>query len=274
MRDHTSVGFTSHDLSPAQKIELRTFFKPNWGAEYFVIKNMTIQYAVVYKGDSESIASNMLLNDDYHAQHPSEKVSYSSRRCVDLDCQILMLNKLGRTKVQRSFTFVRSPISHFVSGVVEAHIRGSGVESHTRMNSSVQIRLEHKVTVSKAKAILDSILSIDKRSINRYLRATTHYSVQAYMLYMWRPEFVGVLEHMDTEWQRLQKYLGSNISFKNHNNHLASDDPMDMKASLLTLLKSDKRYTRALCRLLMVDYVCMRDLFALPPECADMPLHK
>lgn len=54
---------------------------------------------------------------------------------------------------------------------------------------------------------------------------------------------------MDTEWERLKQYLGTNISFQNHYNYLASYGPMDMTASLLRLLISDKR---ALCRILLM----------------------
>eukprot|EP00597_Dinobryon_sp_UTEXLB2267_P004596 CAMPEP_0170064954 /NCGR_PEP_ID=MMETSP0019_2-20121128/5230_1 /TAXON_ID=98059 /ORGANISM="Dinobryon sp., Strain UTEXLB2267" /LENGTH=176 /DNA_ID=CAMNT_0010271717 /DNA_START=744 /DNA_END=1274 /DNA_ORIENTATION=- len=43
-------------------------------------------------------------------------------------------------------------------------------------------------------------------------------------------------------------------------------DPNNARQELLKLLRTEPRYKRAICHLLLVDYVCL-PMYALPPEC-------
>ena len=45
-------------------------------------------------------------------------------------------------------------------------------------------------------------------------------------------------------------------------------DALNMHTSLHAFLKEYKQYKRALCRILLIDFHCLR--YALPVECADM----
>ena len=252
---------------------LNTFFEPLWGSEIFLIGNRTVAYTVIYKGASEAISLNMMSQDIHHVFRSTEKWPYRSRRCTSKKCQQgLSRAKFGRRgKVERSFTFVRHPISHFVSGVVEAHFRKLGLGSHPKKNPALQAQFdEHRVNISDARTILSAILRLDEATVSQYLSATEHYSVQSQSLNYWKPEFIGSLENMAKDWGNLNRYLGTNITFRNYAVHDTSKDPMNMKASLIALLKSEKKYVRALCRILMVDFVCLMDIYKLPPECADM----
>lgn len=262
----SSVSFDKH------RSALKNFFEPSWGSELFLIDNTTVAYMVIYKSYSEGISMNMMNHDSHHAHHRTEGSAYRTRRCTSKGCQQRMTRKkLGHDKVERTFTFVRHPLSHFISGVVEAQFRKLGLGSHPKEGPSLEAQFKkHTMSVSDAQTILEAILKLDGKAVSRYLSATEHYSIQSHSLHYWNPEFVGTLENIDTEWGNLNRYLGSNITLHNYETHDTSHDPMNMKASLLALLRSEKKYLRAICRILLVDFVCLSSVYDLPPECADM----
>lgn len=50
--------------------------------------------------------------------------------------------------------------------------------------------------------------------------------------------------------------------------HVTQDDPFQIKSHLVHLLHQNISYHRALCRLLMSDFICFG--YSLPMECHDM----
>jgi hypothetical protein len=47
---------------------------------------------------------------------------------------------------------------------------------------------------------------------------------------------------------------------------IASKDPNNARQSLLALFAAEPQYTRAVCHLILVDYICL-PMYPLPPEC-------
>jgi hypothetical protein len=248
------------------------FFAPNFGSEIFLLHNKSVSYDVIFKGGSEMIAITMARNDecreeDYHGV-------YSSRRTTSLSARTAMSLSIFKKSVTRSFTFIRDPLSHFVSGVVEAHMR-KVASAHPKHTPELEaLYQKHRVDVNMARTVLNCIIA-ENESASEYLVGEQHFSIQSQSMHYWKPGFIGQLENLNTgDWSKLNQYLGTNISFvsRPHHDHESSRDPMNMKGALLELLEADPRYMRAVCHLLMVDYVCMRDLYTLPPQCRNMKI--
>jgi hypothetical protein len=79
----------------------------------------------------------------------------------------------------------------------------------------------------------------------------------------------GHLENFSEDWPRLNQYLRAAIPYVGSRRHVSSQDPLHLRASLETLLRTDSSYMRALCRLLLVDYICFPK-YKVPADCADM----
>ena len=87
------------------------------------------------------------------------------------------------------------------------------------------------------------------------------------VLHLWpNITFVGRLEHFDRDWSQVNALYGTDMSGydKTIGEHISSRDPNGIKRNTLQLLREFPAYYRALCHLLLVDYVCFS--YPLPLE--------
>lgn len=175
-----------------------------------------------------------------------------------------------KTTDVKTFTFLRDPLGHFLSGLVESYFKKLGAGSKPNMTSALVARMNgRRASYHKARKILDSLIfGNDHMFLIRELAQSNHFSVQSYSLLKWKPMVIGYLENFDADWIRINKALGVNISYFPRSEHPTSNDPMNLKHSLLAVLNKQPRYMRAVCRLLMVDYICLQ--YQLPDVCANM----
>jgi len=87
---------------------------------------------------------------------------------------------------------------------------------------------------------------------------------------------IGHLETFKMDWKRIEKAykikdynyldrLGSHVTSANHPVKPAKD-PNQARMSFRVAMKEDPRYARAICHLIMLDYICLPE-YNLPQEC-------
>lgn len=247
----------------------------SWGASLFFINGSAFAYEYIFKGNSENIHRAYADQEDI-----SKTVhSWKEKRQVYMASSPSKLKHKAQAKYNTTdikvFTFMRDPLSHFISGLVESHFRSFGIKNRNMSDTFLaQTIKSNQVGFKFAHHMLDGILfdtDDNRKFISDHLADCTHFAVQSYSLIEWKPDVIGYLENFQDDWQRVNSFLGLNVTYQDSSpelSHPTVGDPMNLKASLLEVLHHMPKYMRAVCRLLMVDYVCLR--YTLPRECADM----
>lgn len=253
----------------------------NGGILLFKLKNSTrtIPFIPILKCANKGITENLIQMSniiDWKSDFITSRDEFERRFST---IQRSDHNSTGDTV--RSFTFVRDPLQHFISGFV------------------------HSVFVSLRPPQL--ISPLNESQIEHYLRnlilqRSMHLEMEEYMFPMSRTylrfpvDIVGRLESFSEDWERkivpaygitalYDYHLGMHPTSTNHPLHsyntgtakelsredeggaAVDRDPMRARESLVALLHSHSHYLRALCHILLLDYVCLTE-YQLPHECA------
>lgn len=239
------------------------------------IDGKAVSYEYVFKGNSENIHSAFASREE----QPKRFRTWSELREYYISSSLGELKKKAKDKYHaddvKVFTFMRDPLSHFISGLVESHFRSFGINDRNISNEHLAETIKSNQVDSKfARKLLDELIVDSKTSrqfLKDHLTDCSHFSVQSYSLIKWQPHVIGYLENFKDDWQRVIQFIGLNITYREkppEMTHPTIGDPMHLKASLLEVLHRFPNYMRAVCRLIMVDYVCLR--FPLPRECGGM----
>lgn len=238
-------------------------FTPNFGAALFSQYNGTIAYATIFKADSENIFFTLSGGQGHWS--------------FDLRTRMMLLSEAGAkyNATPKVFTFIRDPLSHFVSGVVECYTRFHFRKAHPSAEEGLALQnsSEARATLKRARKIIESIVSLDSASRAKYIsHDVTHYGNQVHTLLEFQPEFIGHLEDMQQDWGHIMAELGAkDVSLRQEQTHaVTSGDLLGIKRALLDLFHKEPRYLRAVCRFLIPDYLCLR--YPLPEPCRDMEL--
>mmetsp|Transcript_18413 Transcript_18413/g.30850 ORF Transcript_18413/g.30850 Transcript_18413/m.30850 type:complete len:356 (-) Transcript_18413:528-1595(-) len=230
---------------------VKNFFFHNWGARSFQIHEKKIIHAVIFKNNHEAIDSSL-------SRVARKKFSLKNNNHVT-------------TPV---VAFIREPLGHLLSGLVECNFRSLGMKSFPDMSSNVyKERVKsHQTTVETAKKALVALITGGYDGVHalKYMISIEHISTQMPQIQYWQPQFVGNLENFDADWKAMNKFYHVHVPYTGGPKHptMHSVDALNMHHSLEAFLRQNKQYTRALCRLLMIDYYCLK--YPLPAECADM----
>lgn len=187
----------------------------------------------------------------------------------------------------RSFTFVRDPLQHFISGFVH----------------SVYVTLRPPPVIAPLNES-----HVEQYLLDLILQRPMHLEMEDYMFPMSRTylrfpaDVVGRLEFFSEDWEHkivpaygitvpYDYHLGMHATSVNHpvrskasQSHTTAStgerhheggereeavdrDPMRARESLVALLHSHSHYLRALCHILLLDYVCLAE-YELPLACA------
>ena len=162
-----------------------------------------------------------------------------------------------------SFTFVREPLSHFLSGFTEYAYRAW--EGLTKIDTTF------------AKATLMTILGGRKPNVTGGGSSLFHiYPMSGVLSAGWRFDWVGVLEHADSAWEELANFSRSELVRNTKLDsslgaHPTSSDPQGARAAMVAVLRREPELRGRLCSLLLADFACFgydiqacRDGRALP----------
>jgi len=161
-----------------------------------------------------------------------------------------------------SFTFVREPLSHFLSGFTEYAFRAwKGLT---------------EIDTTFAKATLMTILGGRKPNVTGGSALRHVYPMSGVLSAGWRFDWVGVLEHADSAWEELANFSRSELVRNTKLDsslgaHPTSSDPQGARAAMVAVLRREPELRGRLCSLLLADFACFgydiqacRDGRALP----------
>ena len=164
-----------------------------------------------------------------------------------------------------TFTFARTPMSHFLSGFTEYAYRLSGIsagDGQWAMDPSAWG--DYVTSISEvAHEVLRAMLEMDW-SLARTLPPNrddfypaSHMSLLVGpLMHGYRLDFVGRLETMDDDWLRLGQLSDTNVSQYPvpPSAHITSQDPQGARQVMVDLLITREDLRRAVCYFLAVDH--------------------
>lgn len=154
------------------------------------------------------------------------------------------------------WTFVRHPISRFVSGYTEVEFRNQG-------DPKVQAKFMHPIgTKERFREYITSMLQ------GRKVPQIYHTFSQSWLGTQFPIITAGKIESMNNDWLAIQEWLGiaQPKSFnKECNTHPTSADPLGTTAVAKLALEEDPTLMQALCVLLLPDFLNFE--YELPEIC-------
>ena len=229
-------------VDPKQKDVARRFYT-QCGLQNLALMNGNSVYVRIPKNGNNNIRCNL-------ASFPGEQEELKCLRQVDG----LKLVSSG-VKV---WTFVREPISRFVSGYTE-------VEFRNRDDPKVQEHFKHKLgTKERFREYVVSMLD------GHRVHAIFHTYSQSWIGTTFPVLNAGKIENMEEDWSALQVWLGLRAPQpfnKNCSTHPTSSDPLATSAAARQALEEDPALLNALCALLLPDFLNFH--YQLPSACLD-----
>ena len=168
----------------------------------------------------------------------------------------------------RAFTFVRDPISRFISGYSEIDYRTRIVKDWPLLHSLAKLLREYPVGSSvRAAAFFEEFLrsGID---VNGHVRPQLEF-LQPFSGCSLPMDFIGKTERAEEHWAKL--FAMQNETAPKFDSLLAvhSHGQRD-KQAMKTFLASSAKYIRALCWLYLGDFAVFE--YELPNECQEEPM--
>ena len=260
-------GISNRSVAKRYEHYLHRFYQFNDGAVTFAVgmNNAPVTYLKILKCANEGIRGNLfrlmmlpdgskpITGDECPIQSPAHhKTLKEYRQFVGEKGK-----SFGSFARIPSFTFVRDPFGHFMSGFTEASARSF-----------------KKPQWIKADVLTTWILAV--LDFKRPLKQIEHFFPMSGVFFTWEPpSFVGTLDNFDEGWAAVRTLYNLPISVHFDSTYdgkrtTGGRDPQNVRAAFDGL---DDRIVRAICRILLVDYVCFPE-YQLPPKCESLEVER
>lgn len=164
------------------------------------------------------------------------------------------------------FTFIRNPLEHFESGFTES------IASYFHVHRSKGELKREVVDEQMIQGFLNEFLLYGNTSLygrNHLVRMST-------IFFEFDLHLIGHLDHLLDDWNTFIKpaynlTLDFNLKEGSHPTSIHHPfakpaDPQLARGTLQKFLQENKNYKKAICRILLVDYVCLPE-YSLPSDC-------
>lgn len=238
----------------------------NWSRMFnYVAPHCTVFPLPAHCGTFQSIlkCGALSMANTFRLARRKQQVRSMFVSCTDID---KYRRYLCRGKPHFSFTFVREPLSHYISGYGEYMYREHIGRKLDRGQSVEKIRRQIPATELPAAYVQNHIAG--PVWLYEHHANAKHMSLMSGLLSnRKRPriDFVGHLSRAEDDWRIFLEAAGTNgtpaahISFeKEYGIHPSSNDSIGIKAELRALLLANHTLRRGLCRLLERDYLCFQ----------------
>lgn len=251
------------------------FFSWSSGSLVFYRKNLKpIIYTRIWKCANEGIGMNL------HILTVADRTPLSKGIVHEAKTQA-SLNAILKTMYQEDFlmssnvtvfTFVREPFSKFISGFTESVFRTSPLLTLRKTEPPLILN------ITLAKKYITDIFDCKLPLVQ-----LDHIYPISGALFTFNIHIVGHLDHLVDDWNTMVKPAynitipynerhGSHPTAEIHprakasKNQVQSVDPSNVRPTLRHLFQKEKKYKRAFCHMLLIDYICLPE-YPLPMDC-------
>ena len=241
---------------------------------FLTTKGIVIPYLRLFKCANEGISANLFILTVSKSTILANGIRLNAKNefTKDMILNSLQHNHEYRNITKPTFTFVREPIQRFMSGFTETIFKHYLKYKITNTDGS-----RKRINESEAKDYLMELL--DFRSS---LWDVEHMFPMSGAFFQFHVPLVGSVEQMKVDWEmKIKPTYEINATYNNklgvHDTSVyhplvverkgqSSRDPNGARAVIKSILNNDIRYSRAICQLILIDYVCL-PMYALPPKC-------
>mmetsp|Transcript_3017 Transcript_3017/g.4605 ORF Transcript_3017/g.4605 Transcript_3017/m.4605 type:complete len:366 (-) Transcript_3017:332-1429(-) len=251
------------------------FFSWSSGTLIFYRRNNSpILYTRIWKCANEGIGMNLHQLTVAERAPLSKGIVHEAKTQASLNAIVKTMYKdefLNSTDMT-TFTFVREPFSKFISGLAESVFRTSP-RITLRKTEPLMV-----LNVTTAKKIFHKLLDCQQPLVQ-----LDHIYPMSGALFEFNVNKVGHLERFKKDWDMYIRpaYQIQMEYNEKHGAHPTSEihpvrnknsarvsvvDPSHVRPTLRLLFEKEIKYKRALCHLLLIDYICLPE-YPLPYDC-------
>jgi hypothetical protein len=270
-------GNNTREDNPHLRKRAEGFFTSFQGFAVGNVSGVPMAYLRIYKSGNNNLHENLKNNS---ATNGKGSALWAGRKSP-LDVPILprITSSLLNSQVKplsslKVFTVVRDPMSHFLSGMTELFERPVPTEGKRTLNDPKAFLYSYLHESSLERAMNCTKRGTGKSGSCRRDGLITHIFPQMAFLNTGNLGpgvrlLVGQLENIEEDIPEIMRRVGVNDfhydpSLGQHKE--SSADTMHIKERIRKLFADEPRYQRAICWLLLPDYVCLPQ-YPIPDHC-------
>lgn len=250
---------------------------------YHTLKNTSMCYNPVLKTGSDAILSNILA----HYKTGKSKTLWNEAEMSNYRTGLPDSMKGVDGAYEDTFMFVRDPLQHFYSAMAEiqqrtiGYGRSYGYTEEVAASYSIEQYLDSIINAQQSTR--KDFADWEKDKMEPMFFQLAHLRLVSNGFFNFNITIVKHLENFKDDWQDLHDKYKLDFDFDFHRgvhgrtavhhpllaSHNTTDDNLHVHSRLDALFLEKPEYLRAVCRILLIDYVCLPE-YKLPEACLDM----